>query len=174
MTNKQGGMAHANGIVPEVGRAQHYDQTRLGIPMLPTTSQAQVETSAASAACIPEEINNLSTMPELAESHMRNLMDQFGPVCSFLLGFEVSLKLLSLENCLLVLQIVFKRRSYSCDKWLDRKSLEELLWTYDCILMSSRALTRVRTVFAVAKLENHFLTSFFEALLEFYGCLSPV
>lgn len=79
-TNKQGGMPHANGIVPEVGRAQHYDQTRLGIPMIPTTSQAQVETSAAApATCIPEEINNLSTMPELAESHMRNLMDQFGP-----------------------------------------------------------------------------------------------
>uniref|UniRef100_A0A158Q7N9 BZIP domain-containing protein n=1 Tax=Elaeophora elaphi TaxID=1147741 RepID=A0A158Q7N9_9BILA len=64
-----------NCAVPELERAEQYDQTRLGSSILPTTSQAhEVETST-----IPEEMNNLSTMPELAESHVKDLMDQIGP-----------------------------------------------------------------------------------------------
>ncbi|CAG9537505.1 unnamed protein product [Cercopithifilaria johnstoni] len=63
-----------NCIVPELERAEQYDQARLGSSILPTTSQAhETETST-----IPEEMSNLSAMPELAESHVKDLMDQIG------------------------------------------------------------------------------------------------
>uniref|UniRef100_A0A915PKI5 Uncharacterized protein n=1 Tax=Setaria digitata TaxID=48799 RepID=A0A915PKI5_9BILA len=62
-------------IIQEIERAEQYDQARLGGSMLPTTSQAQ-ETVIST---IPEEMNNLSAMPELAESHMKDLMEQIGP-----------------------------------------------------------------------------------------------
>lgn len=69
-----------NCIVPELERAEQYDQARLGSSILPTTSQAH-ETGAST---IPEEMSNLSAMPELAESHVKDLMDQIGPVFLFL------------------------------------------------------------------------------------------
>uniref|UniRef100_A0A1I7VM34 Uncharacterized protein n=1 Tax=Loa loa TaxID=7209 RepID=A0A1I7VM34_LOALO len=64
-----------NTIVPGLERAEQYDQTRLGSSMLPTTSQAHEATTST----IPEEMSNLSAMPELAESHVKDLMDQIGP-----------------------------------------------------------------------------------------------
>ncbi|KAK6101361.1 hypothetical protein QQG55_4285 [Brugia pahangi] len=64
-----------NSIVSELERAEQYDQTRLGSSILPTTSQAH----EAEVSTIPEEMSNLSTMPELAESHVKDLMDQIGP-----------------------------------------------------------------------------------------------
>ncbi|MCP9259090.1 hypothetical protein DINM_002063 [Dirofilaria immitis] len=64
-----------NCIVPELERAEQYDQARLGSSTLPTTSQAQESVDST----ISEEMSNLSAMPELAESHVKDLMDQIGP-----------------------------------------------------------------------------------------------
>lgn len=63
-------------IVLELEKAEQYDQARMGSSILPTTSRADEDT----ASTIPEEMSNLSTMPELAESQVKDLMDQIGPV----------------------------------------------------------------------------------------------
>ncbi|VDO41832.1 unnamed protein product [Onchocerca flexuosa] len=68
-------MQQMNYIVPELEKAEQYDQAKLGSSILPTTSQAQ----ESGASTISEEMNNLSSMPELAESHVKDLMDQIGP-----------------------------------------------------------------------------------------------
>ncbi|VDN39260.1 unnamed protein product [Gongylonema pulchrum] len=80
-TNAQERAVPANNLVQDTPQSQQYDQARLGTSMLPTTSQAQpnppppppVVSSAA------EEISSLSTMPELTESHVKDLMDELGP-----------------------------------------------------------------------------------------------
>lgn len=70
-----------NCTVPELEKAEQYDQIRLGSSILPTTSQ----THETEASTIPEEMSNLSAMPELAESHVKDLMDQIGPVYFYLI-----------------------------------------------------------------------------------------
>ncbi|VDN07141.1 unnamed protein product [Thelazia callipaeda] len=61
--------------VPEHNEAEQYDQTTFGDLMSPATSQAE----QSFVSTITEEMNSLSAIPEVAESHVKDLMDEIKP-----------------------------------------------------------------------------------------------